>query len=135
LFVPSIAELEDDRLVELLMEGASGVYLHEAPVRLVALYGYWLHDESFRSFLVPYGEPPEAIGIRWEDAVAALDRGEIIADDEETKVLRIAASICTPYRVILRECVEGLDADTVKHVAEAIMYADGYLSSTAHPAP
>ena len=130
----SISGLENDRLIELLMEGASGVYLHEAAVRLIARYGYWLHDESFRSFLVPYGEPPEAIGIRWEDAVAALDRGEIVADDEETKVLRIAASIATFYRISLRDCVEGLDASTVKHVTEAIMYADGYLSSTAHPA-
>ncbi|MBG6134655.1 hypothetical protein [Longispora fulva] len=120
-------------LVELLMKGAGGIYLQEAATRLLARHGYWLRDREFLRFVVTYEDPPVAAGIRWKAAVDALDRGELEAGIEERSILRIAASLCTFYNISLRDVVEGIDAVNIKHVAESIMYADGYLNSIAEP--
>jgi len=127
----SLGQFDAGRLEELLMRGASGVYVHEASARLLLRHDYWLHRPEFSPFVVPYGEPVDAIGIRWAEAVEALDAGRLKGTPEAESVLRIGASICTFYKVSLREEIEGLTQDSVEMVAEATMYAASFLSSTA----
>jgi hypothetical protein len=128
-------ELDRDALVSLLMRGASAVYLHEASVLLLAHHEHWLRRPDFRRFVELYGDPPEAAGVQWDAVVTALESGRLPAGEEETAVLKIAASLAGHHAVSLYDVVQGLSRDTVKHVAEALMYADGFLESVADPRP
>ena len=113
------------------MEGASGVFLFEAGVLLIHRHGYWLRNPDFRRF-IRWDDPPGAASIDYQAALAALEIGELRTDDEEAwKVLHLAASLSSTHSIYLREMVEGLEQDTVRYVAEAIMYADGFLESKA----
>jgi hypothetical protein len=115
-----------------LIAGSSEVFLVEAAVRLVARHDYWLHLPEFREFVEYY--PPDGAGIWFKAAAQALDDGKlVIRDQEDGNVLRIAASLATMYRVIIREVIENNSPETLKLIAEAMMYADGFLTSTAHP--
>ena len=130
-----VPAIEHDRLGQLLHEGASGLYINEAAVRLLHRHGYWLRRPEFFQFVDGYGDPVTALGIRWADAVAALDRGELAADQEPANILRVAASLCTFYEVSFRDVCERISREGIKHVAEAVMYADGFLDSVADPRP
>lgn len=126
-------QIDEQQLTTMLMRGATGMYLHEAAVRLLLRHGYWLRRRDFRNYI-----DVDSLGraaIDFGAAMAALDRGELVGDDESQKVLRIAASMSGVYPVHLREVVEGIDRDGIKHIAEAIMYADGFLNSTADVQP
>jgi len=126
-----LARFEPDQLEELLMRGASGVYIHEASARLLLRHGYWLPRPEFVPFVALYGDPVDAIGIRWKEAVEALDAERLAGPPEAESVLRIGASICTFYKMCLREEIENLTQDSVEMVAEAVMYAASFLSSRA----
>jgi hypothetical protein len=127
--------LDRDHLAMLLHEGANGVFLQEAAVRLIVRHEYWLKHEDFLEFVVVYGDPPETAGIDWIAALRALDGGELRAEHEEASLLRIAGSIGSFYPICLRDMIEGIDLENIKHIAEAIMYADGFLGSVAQPKP
>lgn len=128
-------QFDGEEIAALLMKGASAVYLHEAAITLLARHGYWLSRKEFLRFVEVYDDPPAAAGIHWDAVVAALDGGDLSAGEEETAVLKIAASIAGHYGVFLYDVVQGLSRETVKYVAEAIMYADGFLESVADPRP
>lgn len=123
---------EYEELLRLLALGVEGIYLLEASLRLIVNHDYWLRRSDFAQFIV-LGDPPGAASIDFVAATSALDHGQLQADSEQASILRIAASLATAYPVILREVVEGIEAPNIKHVAEAIMYADGFLESTAEP--
>lgn len=122
-------------LEALLVKGASGLYVQEAAGRLLARHGYWLKQTEFHRFVELYGDPVEAMGIRWLDAVESLDAGDLPASAEAANVLRIAASIAEFYQVCLREAVEYLSRETVELVATAVMYAATYVDSVAQAKP
>jgi hypothetical protein len=128
-------EFDKGELRSLLMRGASGVYLHEASIVLLARHGYWLVKDEFLRFVVPYDDPPVAAGIDWTAAMAALDSGDLRADEEDAAILRIASSIAGRSPVILFDVLQGIDRDNIRYVAEAVMYADGFLESVADPRP
>lgn len=133
--VTPIDEYGFDRLSELLMKGASEIFIQEAATRLLIRHAYWVQNEAFQQYIVVYNGGEDA-GIDFKRATAALDAGDLVGEDEEPeKILRIAASLSIMYPINLREEVEGIDAANIKHVAEAIMYADGYLHATADPYP
>lgn len=129
------ADLDKRDLDRLLMEGAGGIYLNEASARLLIRHDFWLGQRDFLEYVVVYGDPPEAAGIDWPAALKALERGELRCDSEQRSILKIAGSISTFYLVSLREVVENIDRENIRHIAEAIMYADGFLGSTANPIP
>ena len=130
----SVESLAYDDLVDLLMKGTSGLYIWEAAVRLLARHGYWLRDPGFLRFVELNDEHLYA-SIDMTEAVAALDRGELHGDEEATNILRIAASLTIFYQVSFRDVCERISMENIKHVAEAIMYADSFLGSVATPAP
>jgi len=114
------------------MASAGEVFLVEAAIRLIARHGYWLHNAGFLKFVG--FSTPDAAAIRFKQAAEALDAGELtVRDDEDANVLRLAASLVTSYRLILREAVENNSRETIKLIAEAIMYADGFTTSEATP--
>jgi hypothetical protein len=90
----TVTSIEQDDLASLLMQGAGGLYVNEAAVRLIVRHGYWLRRTDFiQNFVVLYGEPADSAGVRWELAASALDGGELKADKDPANVLRAAASI------------------------------------------
>ncbi len=125
-----------EELRRLLMRGASEVYLYEAAIMLLCRYcdGYWLSRVDFLRF-VDLDMANDWATIDFDRAMSSLDSGELPADDEQAKILRIVASLGGVYPILLREVVEGIDRENIALVAEAIMYADGFLSSTADPKP
>jgi len=129
----SSRDVDKEQLRELLTRGAEGVFLIEAAIRLVIRHEYWLNNERFLDYVKIYGDPPAGAVIDFKPMMVEFDKDRFGAPDEEAHVLMIAASLCVPYFVCLREVVEGLDLDTIRLVAEAIMYADGFLESVADP--
>lgn len=126
------AGLDRDGWERLLLNGADGVFLVEAAARLIARHDYWMHVPQFLNFVEFH--PPEAAGIWYVRAVSALENNQLpTRNQEDANVLRIAASLVTAHRVILREVVENNSADTIRLIAEALMYADGFTTSTATP--
>ncbi|GIH08486.1 hypothetical protein Rhe02_65530 [Rhizocola hellebori] len=135
----SISDMPGEKLADLLMRGASGIFLYEAAVLLLRRHGLWLEHPGFRRFIVVEPDGQKA-SVDLKAAMPALDSGSLTADtgdwltdDEAAKILRIVASLSGTYPVLLREVVEGIDRENIKYVAEAIMYADGFLSSQADP--
>jgi hypothetical protein len=129
------ASLEYQQLVDLLILGASGLYPIEASIRLLDRHGYWLRHEGLLRNVKLFGPPFSSAGIEWNDVLDLLDRGALDGDLEALNVLRSAASIATFYRVSLREALESVRPENIRHVVEAVMYAHGFLSSTANPLP
>ncbi|MCO6008499.1 hypothetical protein NE236_26330 [Actinoallomurus purpureus] len=126
---------EAEYLASLLMRGAGGNYVYEASVQLLVRHGYWLSNRDLLKFVVTYEDPPAAAGIEWGAAVAALDSGDLEADQEQAVILRIAASISGACKIALFDVVQGIDRQNIKYIAEALMYADGFLGSIADPIP
>ncbi len=128
-------DLPYPKLLEFLMRGADDLNIIEASIRLLNRHGYWLRNREFLRFVEVFGDPPESAGIRWTEVTSALDEGRLRGDVESVNVLRISASISTFYMVSLRDVIERIGRENIKHVAEAIMYADGFLNSVADPRP
>jgi hypothetical protein len=129
---PWLRGLDREGWERVLMNGADEKFLVEAAARLIARHGYWLGLPEFAEFLEFY--PPDAAGIWYKRAAQALDDGRLpVRDQEDANVLRLAASLVVPYRVSLGEVIENNSAETIALIAEAMMYADGFLSSRATP--
>jgi hypothetical protein len=126
-------EIDSGKIVSSLMKGAGAVYLHEASVILLARHGYWLQRNDFLRFVKVLKNPPDAAGIDWAAVIAAIDSGDLRADEEEIAILKISASIAGHFGLFLYDVVQGISRDNIKYVAEAIMYADGFLESIADP--
>ena len=129
----SARDLDKQVLADLLLAGAEGIFVVEAATRLIVKYEYWLHHDGWLEYVLLRGDPPVTAVVDWKPLMEALDSGFIKAPAEESQILRIAASLIIPYRIYLREQVEGIDRQNIKLVAEAIMYADGFLESVADP--
>ncbi len=138
----SAEDIEPDRLADLLMAGTGEILCVEASVRLLVRHGFWLRHRGFLRHVELFGDPVEAAGVHWKDVMAAFDEDGLglrvnadFTDQEAANILRIAASLHTFYQLSLRDVMERIGRDGIKHVAEAIMYADGYTGSVAQPMP
>jgi hypothetical protein len=129
----SAAELGTSQLAELLFTGCGGMFLAEASMRLLIRHGYWLTQESFLAHVDVYGDPPQFAGVNFTPLMAALDNRELPGDHEQQSILQIAASLLGKRAVVLRHVCQNIDPEHIKHVAEAIMYTDGFLESVAEP--
>lgn len=125
--------VEPTELAALLWEGASSMFRHEATVAFLIGTEYWLRHEQFLGFVEIYDGPPRAAGVHWAEAMHALHHGVLRAGQEESSILRIAASIATAYPVSIGEMAENIGRDAVRLMAEAVMYADGFLDAFADP--
>lgn len=118
----------------LLFNGASGQFKIEAPARLIARHGYWLEVPEFMEFVEFY--PPDAAGIWFLKAARALDAGRLpVRDQEDENVLRFAAGLAEEYTFLLKYAAENNSAETIELMAEALMYKDGFTTSTATARP
>jgi hypothetical protein len=127
-------DLDMERAVEPLRTAAAGVYANEAAVELLIEHGTWLYRADFRArFVNEYQPDPDDVmydvalaEVRWADAVAALNAGELPCSTSEAHMLRIAASIADGVPVDLRRCLGNLDGRNLRLVLGAIVHANGY---------
>lgn len=112
---------------------AAGFTADEAAVNLLIEHGAWLHRADFPArFIDTYPPDPDepddmaTAVVRWADAVAALNAGELPCSTGEAHMLRIAASIAAGVPVDLRGCLGSLDGRNLRLVLAAIAYANGH---------
>lgn len=124
-------------LYKLLMRGASTLWPVEAAERLI------FHTESLRQWLVENNfiracvfDERVAASTHFDEALAAWDRRPNAQSSEYSSdyaVLRCAASLAGKLRIDLRSTLEYLDERSAKLVAEAVMYAAGFMDGEANP--
>lgn len=125
------AELTVQDLTAALRAQAAGSQPAEAAVLLLIEQGDWLERATFRPF-VDYTDDPELVGdtplarIRWADAIAALDAGELRASGAPSKTLRVAASYGAGIPVDMREnAAGGLGRVHAAYIRRAVARATG----------
>lgn len=69
------------------------------------------------------GTPMAAV--RWPEAVAALDHGQLSGSNSENKILRLAAALAEGIPIDLLTAVTGLDDNNLQRVTTAIRHAAG----------
>ncbi len=116
------------QLICLLQDTAAGQTADLAAVELIARHNHFLHQPAFRRLIaagasVLTGE--QALTIRWQAAITALEAGRLPATGSEQAILRIAASIGDhDIPVHLREVLGGLDHRNITLVTTAITHAN-----------
>lgn len=63
--------------------------------------------------------------VRWPEAVAALDHGQLSGSNSENKILRLAAALAEGIPIDLLTAVTGLDDNNLQRVTAAIRHAAG----------
>jgi hypothetical protein len=140
--VEEIQSLDENELYERLMRSASFVWQCEAAVRLVfktTALRQWLIERRFVVSGVLNGLPIAEImfaeacaHIRSLSASAGRREAEG-PERSEANVLWVAASLWGEDVGSLGYAVEELDAGHAQRVAEAVMYAAGYMDGKADP--
>jgi hypothetical protein len=103
-----------EQLTTMLRAGAGDSHTSAAAVDLLA-QSEWLHRADFaRHILI---DEDGMARIRWTEAVATLDAGELPASGGEGRLLRIAASLGGGVPVDLRSAVRGLGCVCVVEAA------------------
>jgi hypothetical protein len=105
-------------LAEALQAGASasdqtGLYW---AVRMLDQHSYWIGRADIRPFVKGWWQMPDRPGrwwltawIEWEELLAAVDAATIHpGSTSERSILRIAASMSSPYKVSLRDETQSL---------------------------
>jgi hypothetical protein len=113
-----------------LRASARGLNSCEAAVGLLADHQYWLNRPDFTGEFVDTFDgladgTPMAV-VRWPEAVAALDRGQLSGSSSENKILRLAASLADGISVDLQNAITGLDHTNLQHLITAIRHAAGH---------
>jgi hypothetical protein len=99
----------------------------EAAVELLIGHRQWLGNEEFVGQFMDSttGLNGEMAWVEWEEAVGAVDAGNLGCSSSEAQVLAIAASIAAGVPVDLGDALTGLDHHNVSLVAEAMAHASG----------
>lgn len=96
---------------------------------MLLAHRYWLARQVFTArFVHPVTASDgrhAGAWIDWQEAITALDRGELPCSGSEAGVLRIAASLATGLPVALRAGLAGLDRANITAVSAAITAANG----------
>ncbi|MCI2424044.1 hypothetical protein MOQ72_42270 [Saccharopolyspora sp. K220] len=119
-------------LAAALRAQAAGYLTNEAAAELLIEQGRWLARRDFRAF-IDYADGPDVTGgdqplarVRWAEAVAALNAGELSrASGAAERTLRIAASLGGGVPADLREALPGLGRAHAGYVVRAITHATG----------
>lgn len=126
--------VSDDALVAALRAQAAGHLTSEAAVELLIEQRWWLDHKGFVSGYIDYEDDPNVVGdtgplagVRWADAIKALDSGEFLRPSGGAeRVLRIAASLGGGVPVDLREnATNSLGHAHAQWVVDAIRHATG----------
>lgn len=114
-------------LATALINCAAGLYPLEAGVALLVNEGSFLHRDDFTTRFIEHGTSngtPMA-AIDWDDAITALNAGELPCSAGERRILAAAASIAVGTPVDLRDTATGLDARNIHRLITAISHASG----------
>lgn len=106
-----------------------GMYCDQAAAELLIKHGYWLRRDDFTTRFIHTGASPAgstAAAISWEEALTALQVGDLPCSSSEAAILRLAASLATATPVILRHAITGLDQANLNLVINAIRNAGGH---------
>lgn len=134
---------DPDELYELLMRGAGTVWQVEAAVRLsfeALELRRWLIGNGYVRWFDGPGGP--YLGVAFDEAVDRVHElsrdGRLFAGSgpgkSERAVLTVAASLSGQTDVgTLRHFMPDLDAEHARLVAEAMMYAAGWMDGAADP--
>jgi hypothetical protein len=124
-----------DETYRLLMRAGGTIYEVEAALDLLhrtpSLFAAMSEGGFVRSEDEPGGRP--FLNVYFAEAIAAQRTGGFRLPHSDLAVLRIAASLAGKLAVNLRYDITGLDPSSVRHVAEAIMRAAGWLDAEADP--
>lgn len=107
---------------------SKGMYCDEAATELILSHRTWLLRDGFtRQFILTRTEPAGGITavIDWEEALTALQAGNLPCSSSEAAILHLAASLATASPVILRNAITGLDQTNLHLVINAIRQAGG----------
>lgn len=120
--------LTPTELAAALTAETAGTIAAEAGVQLLTQHENWLTRQDFRRF-VDYEADPEITGgapmarVRWLEAVAAVDTGQLRATGSQENILRLAASLIAGVPVDLRAATSGFGRATRDLVAAALQKA------------
>ncbi len=107
---------------------SKGMYCNTAATELLIRHGFWLRRDDFTAqFILTHTGPAGDItaAISWEEAIAALQAGNLPCSSSEAAILHLAASLATASPVILRHAITGLDRANLYLVINAIRNASG----------
>jgi ADP-ribose pyrophosphatase YjhB (NUDIX family) len=107
---------------------SKGIYCDEAATELLIRHRTWLHRNDFTTqFIITHAGPSGTItaAISWDEAVAALQAGNLPCSGSEASILRLAASLASTTPVGLRDAITGLEQANILLVLNAIRHASG----------
>lgn len=104
---------------------ASGIYVHEASIKLLIGHGRWLERQDFTGPFIHASASQAMAAINWEAAITALNAGQLPCSASDQKILRLAASLAEDHPVGLGTSVTGLDDRNIQLLAKAILHASG----------
>lgn len=119
------------QLTAALRACSQGMYCEEAATELIISHGAWLRKDDFtEQFILTQAEPDGRITtvIDWDEAIAALQDGNLPCSSSEAAILHLAASLATASRVSLRHAIIGLDQANLHLIINAVRHAGGGLN-------
>jgi ADP-ribose pyrophosphatase YjhB (NUDIX family) len=107
---------------------SKGIYCDEAATELLIKHGVWLRRDDFTTqFIFTEAGPSGNItaAVKWEQAITALQAGNLPCSGSENSILRLAASLASASPVALRDVITGLDQSNIHLVINTIRHAGG----------
>jgi hypothetical protein len=120
--------ISSGNLASALHACAAGIHPAEAGTSLLTGSGCWLHREDFTGRFIITGTSSDGTAmasIDWEDAISALDAGELPCSSGERSVLLLAGSIAAGTQVRLNDELPGIDDRNAALVIQAVAHAAG----------
>ena len=117
------------QLVTALRAWSKGIYCQEAAAELIISNRAWLcRDDFTRQFIHTQAGPGDHItaAIDWDQAVTALQAGDLPCSSSEAAILHLAASLATEAAVSLRHAITGLDRANLHLLISAVRHAGGH---------
>jgi ADP-ribose pyrophosphatase YjhB (NUDIX family) len=125
---PGAAEPGQRQLTAALRACSQGMYCDQAATELIISHGTWLLRTDFTG---PFIATQAGLSggataiIDWDEAIAALQAGELPCSGSEAAVLHLAASLATASLVNLRDAITGLDQASLHLIISAVRHAGG----------
>jgi hypothetical protein len=134
----SSTEFSSEEIAQALVRDfGTGDWHFEAANRLISEHRKWLQNPEFFQYLrMGTIDGRDWIGIDWKDLSRALRNGAVRGDEEDLKVLDIAASM-TGYgdRVDLSSALENHDQDTLRAIFNAMLHVGGWTGGLSDILP
>lgn len=117
------------QLTAALRASSKEMYCDQAATELLIRHGSWLHRDDFTTrFILTSIGPGGGITavIDWDEAITALQGGDLPCSGSEAAILGLAASLATTAPVSLGYAITGLDKANLHLIINAIRHAGGH---------